>query len=270
MKSILITGVGTGLGRALLLKAHAEGWHVIGTSRDDSAAAAEGLPGDVTLYRLEPRFPHAVRAFSERLLAEHGAPDVLVNNAAFAPYGPAEESTAESLAELFQVNVFAPVGLISALLPAMRERGSGTIVNVTSIGGRVVFPFFTSYNATKHALEAFSEGLWHELKPFGIQVKAVEPGYIDTPIYHMMQAAAEPVGPYAPALRAMRAFADGVKRRSTPEQAAEETWRAIVDPGERLRYPVAAYARPLLALRAVVGGQTFMRMMHGRWTQPRR
>lgn len=270
MKSILITGVSTGLGRALLLKAHAEGWRVIGTSRDDAAVAADGLPGDIALYRLEPRFPHAVHAFSERLLAEHGAPDVIVNNAAFAPFGPVEEMTAESLAELFQVNVFAPVGLTSAMLPAMRERGSGTIVNVTSIGGRVVFPFFTSYNATKHALEAFSEGLWHELKPFGIRVKVIEPGYIDTPIYRTMQGAKEPTGPYAHALGAMRAFADGVKKRSTPEQAAEETWRAVVDPGDRLRYPVAAYGRSLLALRALIGGETFMRLMHDRWMESRR
>lgn len=269
MKTILITGVGTGLGRALLLKAYAEGWHVVGTSRDDATTRASGLPEDVVLYRLEPRFAHAVRAFSDRFIAEHGAPDVVVNNAAFAPFGPVEELAAESLGELFQVNTFAPIELIAGLLPAMRERGSGTIVNVTSLGGRMVFPFFTSYNATKYAMEAFSEGLWHELKPFGIRVKAVEPGYVETPIYRAMAEAAGSDGPYAPAMRAMRAFADGVKKRSTPEEAAEEIWRAILDPSDRLRYPVAAYARPLVALRSLLGGETFMRLMHDRWTDTR-
>lgn len=270
MKSILITGVGSGLGRALLLKAHGEGWHVIGTSRDDAATSAKGLPEGVTLYRLEPHFASAVQAFSQRLVAEHGVPDVVVNNAAFAPYGPVESLTAESLTELFQVNVFAPVELITALLPAMRERGSGTIVNITSLGGRMVFPFYTSYNATKHAMEAFSEGLWHELSPFGIRVKAIEPGYVDTPIYRSLTEAGEPSGPYAPALRAMREFADGVKRRTTPAQAADEVWRAILDPSDRLRYPVAAYARALIALRSVVGAESFMRLMHRRWVGPKR
>lgn len=270
MKSILITGIGSGLGRALLLKAHREGWRAIGTSRTDAVAAARELPEGITVYRLEPHFTSAIQAFAERLLAEQGVPDVIVNNTAFAPYGPVEDLTNEALAELFQVNVFAPIELTSALLPAMRERGSGTIVNITSLGGRVVFPFFTPYNATKHAMEAFSEGLWHELSPFGIRVKAVEPGYVDTPIYRTLAEAPEPTGPYAPALREMRAFAAGVKRRSTPEQAAEEAWRAILDPSDRLRYPVAAYARSMLALRGAIGAESFMHLMHPRWVGPKR
>ncbi|MRR11493.1 SDR family NAD(P)-dependent oxidoreductase, partial [bacterium] len=153
----------------------------------------------------------------------------------------------------------------AGMLPAMRERRSGTIVNITSLGGRMVFPFFTSYNATKHALEAFSEGLWHELKPLGIRVKAVEPGYIATAIYDAMEAAAQPTGPYAESLTAMNEFSAGIKKRSTPEQAAEEVWKAIIDPSDRLRYPVAAYARGLLALRALLGSRRFMQTMHRRW-----
>lgn len=268
--SILITGVTTGLGRALVLKARSAGWRVFGTTRDERAAAEQGFPAEVTIYRLELRFPHAVATFNERFLAEHGAPDVLVNNAAFALYGPVEEVSQDALADLFQVNTFAAIGLINGMLPAMRQRTSGTIVNVTSLGGRMVFPFFTTYNASKHALEAFSEGLWHELKPFGIRVKAVEPGYIATPIYKAMEESAAPAGPYAPGLVAMNEFSAGIKKRSTPEEAAEEVWSAILDPSDRLRYPVAAYARPMLALRAALGNQRFIRVMHGRWLSPRR
>lgn len=265
MPSILITGVSSGLGAALARRAHAAGWRVFGTVRGETGAAEYGLPAEVTIYRLELRFPHAVEVFSERFIAENGAPDVLVNNAGYAVYAPVEEVSGEALRDVFQVNTFAAVGLAAAMVPKMRERGSGMIVNVTSLGGRLVFPFFTVYNATKHALEGFSEGLWHELRPFGVRVKAVEPGYVDTPIYRAMEERADPAGPYAPYLQAMTAFGDSVKKRTSPQDAAEEVWRAINDPSDRLRYPVAAYARALLFLRSLIGAQRFMRFMHPRW-----
>lgn len=268
MPSILITGVSSGLGRALALRAHAEGWTVYGTTRDNVPNVAE-FPSGITLLRLELRFPHAISTFTERFLADHGAPDVLVNNAGAALYGAVEEVDSEALRTAFQVNVFSAVELATGMLPAMRLRGSGVIVNVTSLGGRTVFPFFTTYNATKHALEAFSEGLWHEVKPFGIKVKAIEPGYIATPIYDVMKQSAKPTGPYAQAVELMNEFSAGVKKRSTPEETAEEVWRAIMDPSDRLRYPVAAYARPLLALRRLLGDRAYMKFFHRRWVGPR-
>jgi NAD(P)-dependent dehydrogenase (short-subunit alcohol dehydrogenase family) len=233
--------------------------------RDERGPDAFGLPSDVTLLALDLSDAAAVRAFAERLLEEHGVPDVVVNNAGYTLYAPVEEVGPEVIRDIFQVNVFAPVELVCGLLPAMRERGSGTIVNVTSLGGRLVFPFFTTYNATKHALEGFSEGLWHELRPFGIRVKAVEPGYVATPIYKAMDERKRPSGPYARYLEAMNRFSEGVTKRTSPEDAAEEIWRAIGDSSDRLRYPVAAYARPLIAARRLVGDRRLMRFMHTRW-----
>lgn len=235
------------------------------TVRDDADPDHAGLPSDITLYRLELRFPHAVRAFTQRFVADNGVPDVLVNNAAYVVYGPVEETSAETVRDAFQVNAFSAVELASEMLPAMRERGAGMIVNVTSVGGRFVFPFFSVYNATKHALEAFSEGLWHEVKPFGVRVKIIEPGYIETPIYAPVDEKAQPAGPYARQLAAMNTYRARVKKCTTPADAADEVWRAIMDPSDRLRYPVAAYARGLLRARALLGGRLFMRVMHSRW-----
>ncbi|MBN1192753.1 MAG: SDR family oxidoreductase [Coriobacteriia bacterium] len=265
MPSILITGVSSGLGHALVRRAHSAGWRTFGTVRDERGPVELELPADVSVYRLELKFPNAVKAFAERFVAENGPPDVLVNNAGYVIYGPVEEVSAESLRDIFQVNAFSAVELISAMVPAMRNRGSGLVVNVTSLGGRFVFPFFSVYNSTKHAMEGFSEGLWHELKPFGIRVKVVEPGYIETPIYKAMDERARPTGPYARYLEAMNAFGEGVRKRTSPEEAADEVWRVIVDPSDRLRYPVAAYARPLLAARRLVGERRFMSFMHRRW-----
>jgi NAD(P)-dependent dehydrogenase (short-subunit alcohol dehydrogenase family) len=264
--SILITGVSSGLGQALATLAHTSNWQVFGTVRDDRGPAAHGLPEAVALYSLDLGVRGATAQLAERFLAEHGGPpDVLVNNAGYTIYAPVEEVTPDAMRDIFQVNTFAQVELTCAFLPAMRERGSGMIVNVTSLGGRLVFPFFTTYNASKHALEGFSEGLWHELMPFGIRVKAVEPGYIETPIYKAMDARAEPTGPYAPFLAAMNRFSAGVSSRTSPADAAVEVWKAILDPSDRLRYPVAAYARPLLAARRLLGDLRVMRFMHGRW-----
>jgi NAD(P)-dependent dehydrogenase (short-subunit alcohol dehydrogenase family) len=263
---MLITGVSSGIGNALVRRVAAEpGWTVIGTVRTVKPPSEYGLPDAAVLYSFEASDPNSSAMLATRVLAEHGCPDVIVNNAGYVLYGPVEETPPERIRDLYQVNVFSPVSLIQQFLPAMRERGSGTVVNVTSLGGRLVFPFFTSYNSTKHAMEGYSEGLWHELKPFGIRVKAVEPGYVATPIYKAMDERAEPMGPYAKFLSAMNRFSEGITNRSTPEQAAEETWRAITDTSDRLRYPIAAYARVMVRVRALVGSMAFMRFMNRQW-----
>ncbi|MCX8006598.1 MAG: SDR family oxidoreductase [Coriobacteriia bacterium] len=265
MPRMLITGVSSGIGNALARRAVADGWEVVGTVRSETRPEAYGLPSSVGLEPFDAAVPGAARELAERVLERAGCPDVLVNNAGAVLYGPVEEIAPERVRNLFQVNVFSPIELVAALAPAMRERGSGTIVNVTSLGGRMVFPFFTAYNATKHALEGFSEGLWHELKPFGIRVKAVEPGYVETPIYRAMEERERPFGPYAKYLEAMNRFSENVRKRTAPEDAADQIMRAILDESDRLRYPIAAYARPLLAARAVLGAQRVMRFMHSRW-----
>lgn len=265
---MLITGVASGIGNALARLAAASGWEVVGTVRGGLAPEAYGLPPQVRLERYDAAVPGASQELAERVLAAYGCPDVLVNNAGAVVYGPVEETPQERVRALFQVNVFSPVELAQALLPAMRERRSGTIANITSLGGRMVFPFFTTYNATKHALEGFSEGMWHELKPFGIRVKAIEPGYVATPIYEAMGEQERPVGPYAAYLEAMNAFSEGVSKRTSPEDAAIEIMRAMLDDSDRLRYPVAAYAHPLLLARKLLGAQRVMRFMHRRWMGP--
>jgi short-subunit dehydrogenase len=156
----------------------------------------------------------------------------------------------------------------------MRGRGSGTIANVTSLGGTMTFPFFGVYNSTKWAFEGISEGLWHELKPFGIRVKAIEPGFVETAVWDKALpdrgatgARNEPRGTaaYRPYLRSMLDFEGSITDRTSPEDSAAEIAKAISDESDRLRYPVAAYARPISRARRVLGGQTMMRFFHKRW-----
>lgn len=266
MPSILITGVSSGIGRACAHLFAAEGWKVVGTVRRDPD---EPFPEGLTLEQLDLAVPGSAQSLAQRVLATHGCPDVLLNNAGLLAFGPLEEMGSSEIETLYQVNVFGPLELITAIVPAMRERGSGTIVNVTSLGGRMVFPYFAAYNSTKWALEAISEGLWHELRPFGIRVKVIEPGFVETPIWEKaLPRDGDEVragSPYARSMRAMLAFEAAIGRRTTPERAAEEIRDAIVDPTDRLRYPVAAYARSLLLARRVFGDTAFMRFFHKRW-----
>jgi len=269
VSSILITGVSSGIGGACARKFASEGWHVVGTVRNPSRASMPSMPSGVHLEQLDLSVAGSATRLGEAVLERFGCPDVVLNNAGMVQFGPLEDISSEALERIFQVNVFGQLELVQALLPSMRSRGSGVIANVTSLGGRVVFPFFAGYNATKWALEGVSEGLWHELKPFGIRVKAIEPGFVETAIWGKALPDDDSGPPaqeaYRPYVKAMRRFGSSISARTSTADAAVAVWRAINDPSDRLRYPIAAYAAPIVALRRVLGDQAFMRFFHSRW-----
>jgi len=269
MPTILITGVSSGIGKAVAEKCAREGWRVIGTVREPSRLAGTSWPGEVRLESLDLAAAGSATALGMRVLETYGCPDVLLSNAGQLRFGPLEDITASEIEEIFAVNVFSQLELIRSLLPAMRARRSGLIANVTSLGGRIVFPFFAAYNSTKWAMEGISEGLWHELKPFGIKVKAIEPGFVETPIWGKVLPDDDSGLPgqaaYRPYVKAMRGFENSITNRTDPQGAASEVWRAINDPSDRLRYPVAAYAKPIVAMRRLLGDRVTMGFFHKRW-----
>lgn len=276
MPSILITGVSTGIGRAVANLYAERGWAVVGTVRD-VARRPDDLDGRVTLEPLDLAIVGSASELAEVMLSAHGCPDVVLNNAGIVQFGALEDITAEEYSRIFQVNLFGQLELIRGLLPAMRARRSGTVANVTSLGGTMTFPFFSGYNSSKWALEGVSEGLWHELKPFGIRVKAIEPGFVGTAIWSKALPSRDSTGtsaheiangPYAPYQRAMLQFEAGITDRTTPEACAVEIEAAIADQSDRLRYPVAAYAKPITRARRLLGGQMMMRLFHRRWMGP--
>ncbi len=268
MPTILITGVSSGIGRACANLYAERGWTVVGSVRDDTTRP-QGLNDRVGLSPLDLAVPGSAGQLAQRVLADVGCPDVLLNNAGTVQFGAIEDVSAEDFEHIYRVNVFSQLELIRGLLPAMRERGSGTIANVTSLGGTMTFPFFGAYNSTKWAFEGISEGLWHELKPFGIRVKAIEPGFVQTDIWSKaLPGKDEDVGgseAYRPYMRSMRAFEAAISSRTPPDASAREIAAAIDDESDRLRYPIAAYARPLVRARRVLGGQVVMRFFHSRW-----
>ena len=179
---ILITGVSSGFGRALAQQALQAGHRVVGTVRNDEARVAfEALaPGRAFGRLLDVTDADAIDALVADVEASVGAIDVLVNNAGYGHEGILEESTLAELRHQFEVNVFGPAALIKAVLPHMRARRRGHILNITSMGGFITMPGIAWYCGSKFALEGISEALGKEVAAFGIHVTAVAPGSFRT------------------------------------------------------------------------------------------
>lgn len=177
-KGFLITGVSSGFGRAFAQAALAAGSRVVGTVRNEDARIAfEALePGRAFARILDVTDAAAVNSVVAEVERNVGAVDVLINNAGYGHEGLIEESTIDQLRQQFEVNVFGAVAMIQAVLPSMRKRRSGHIINITSMGGIITMPGLGFYHASKFALEGISEALGKEVKDFGIRVTAVEPG----------------------------------------------------------------------------------------------
>jgi len=178
-KTVLITGCSSGIGRATAECFLEEEWSVWATARDEDDLADLAAAGCETL-ELDVTDGDRCEAVVEEVLAQDGRIDALVNNAGFAQYGPVEDVPTERVHAQFDVNLYGPHRLSRAVLPSMRQRGDGTIVNVSSLLGRVALPGNGVYSASKFALEAMSDALRAEVMEFGVDVVVVEPGPVDT------------------------------------------------------------------------------------------
>lgn len=181
-KTLLITGVSSGFGRALAQEALAAGHKVVGTVRSEQAKREfEALSADAAFGRvLDVTDFDAIDGVVAQIEANVGPVDVLVNNAGYGHEGILEESPLSEMRRQFDVNVFGAVAMIKAVLPFMRERRRGHILNITSMGGHITMPGIAYYCGSKFALEGISESLGKEVKPFGIAVTAVAPGSFRT------------------------------------------------------------------------------------------
>ena len=181
--TVLVTGSGRGIGRAIAVRLARSGWRVYGGVRTDVAAKDLAAESDlITPVKLDLTVPEHLDALDAVLPARL---DALVHNAAVAVAGPIETLSRADMHEQFDVNLVGPLALTRAMLPRLRT-ARGRVVFISSINGRVSFPFTGIYNASKYATEAVADCLRVELRPFGVQVGLVEPGVIDTDPWHRM------------------------------------------------------------------------------------
>ena len=242
-KVVLVTGASSGIGSATAEHLVNRGYRVFGTARSpQKASTASGvslLPLDVTM---EASVSRAVQA----VLDAAGRIDVLVNNAGLGVFGAFEETSIEQAQALFDTNVFGVIRTSKAVLPHMRARRSGLIVNVSSVQGFIPAPYAAFYSSTKHALVGLSESLDHEVRQFGIRVVLVEPAFTRTGFDANSVAAATRLDAYAK--ERSRVAAANFQAAPQPGGVAEEIARAIESP-YRLRRPVGSQAKLIGRLR---------------------
>src|SRR5438128_7716934 len=180
---VLITGASSGIGNETAKLFQSKNWKVAATMRTPEKAEDLKRIVDIECIRLDVTDVDSVKAAIAETLEKFGRIDAVVNNAGLAVVGPFEAATPEQIDQQFQTNVFGVMNVCREILPYFREQKRGIIVNVASMGGRLTFPLYSLYHASKWALEGFSEALQFEIKEFGIKVKIIEPGPIKTDFY---------------------------------------------------------------------------------------
>jgi NAD(P)-dependent dehydrogenase (short-subunit alcohol dehydrogenase family) len=236
---ILITGCSTGIGRDLAQRLSQAGYAVVATAR--RAETLYDLPAALKL-RLDVTQPESINQAVDRVLQRFGRIDVLVNNAGYAVRGAVEELPVEQAQQMFDVNLWGVMRMIRSVVPHMRERGAGRIINISSVSGKLVTPANGAYSASKFALEALSDALRVELEPFGIRVVLVEPGSIQTQFHDTVEANAQeifsnPSSPYRPLYRQYERVTEDMRRGEPgPHVVSQVVQQAIEAPQPRMRY----------------------------------
>ena len=261
---ILVTGCSSGIGLAtadLLVKA---GHIVYATARRPETLASLQTAGAHTMA-LDVTSEESMEAAVKTIEAEHGRVGVLVNNAGYGEYGTIEETDLDKVRTMFETNVFGLARLTQLVLPGMREAGAGRVVNIGSMGGRITFPVGGYYHATKYAVEAITDALRNEVRPFGIKVVLVEPGLIRTQFGDtaMGSEAHAPTdsSPYAALLAASASSTTGGYDNrilaTGPETVARIILKAVESGHPRSRYVVTPAARAMITARTVGGDRVW-------------
>lgn len=264
---VIVTGASAGIGEAASRRLAREGATVVMSARraprldalkleiESAGGRALSVVGDVTS-------PQDRERLVQETMNACGRIDGLVNNAGYGQRGPVELVPVEAIRQNFETNLFSLIALTQLVIPIMRDRGSGRIVNISSVAGRIARPLSSVYDSTKHALEAISDGLRGELAPFGIRVVVIEPGFIITEFLGVANENARPImenaGPYTDSFERL----GGVVRRlrkiaGRPEDIAEVILKALSARNPRARYAAPGHARLALAVKRLLPTRVF-------------
>lgn len=252
----LVTGASSGIGAATARRLARAGFGVYGAARRTDRIAELG-PDGVRALALDVTSDDSMVTAVDQVLSEAGRIDLLVNNAGYGSYGAIEDVPMDEARRQIEVNLFGLARMIQLVVPGMRARGSGTVVNVSSMGGKITTPFGGWYHASKFAVEGLSDALRLELAPFGVHVVVIEPGSIATEwggIALDTARTASGQGPYAQQVRAVDAGMRGLTARwaSDPDVVARAIERAATTDRPRTRYSVGFMAKPALLARRLL------------------
>lgn len=263
-KVVLITGASSGIGKATAERLLADEHTVYATARGIEKMTDLSEIG-ARLIALDVTNDEQIASAVDQIIAEEGRIDVLFNNAGYGLYGAVEDIPLEDARKQFDVNLFGLARVTQLVLPHMRSRGSGTIINTSSMGGKVYTPMGSWYHATKHALEGWSDCLRLELAPHNIDVVIIEPGAINTGFGEPMQQTLERYsgsGAYAPMANGMIEASKATYTRATgspPSVVADAVSRAVRAKRPKTRYAVGKYAKLFMTLRRFSSDRLFDR-----------
>ena len=266
-KVAIVTGASSGIGLLTAKRLGREGYRVFGTSRRERPDTVR----DVEMLTLDVRCGDSVNAFVGRVLETAGRIDILVNNAGVVAVGPAEETAPEEARSMFETNFFGVVRVTDAVLPSMRSRRQGRIVNVGSLAGLIAVPGEAFYSASKFALEGYSEALRHEVAPYGIAVSLVEPGFFATDIYRPSEAppTRRGIADYDALRSALgRSIERSIERGDDPEKVARRIAGIARRKSPRLRYRVGDDARWAPQLKGLLPEWVFERAIKKKFGIP--
>jgi NADP-dependent 3-hydroxy acid dehydrogenase YdfG len=258
-KVVLITGASSGIGLHTAKLFQTKNWKVAATMRSPEKMTELQQIVDIECLRLDVTDNDSIRKAIVDTIEKFGRIDAVVNNAGFAVVGPFEAATEEQIERQMQTNVYGLMNVCREILPIFREQRRGTIINVASMGGRLTFPLYSIYHASKWAVEGFSESLQYEVKDFGIRIKIIEPGPIKTDFYERSMSISKKEG--------LTAYDNFVARAMPNMQRAGETgpdgsvvaeviYTAATDGSWKMRYPVNS--RAILTLRRLLPDSLFL------------
>jgi NAD(P)-dependent dehydrogenase (short-subunit alcohol dehydrogenase family) len=262
-RTALITGSASGFGLLTTITLARRGWRVLATMRDlsrrdrlEKAAQAAGVLDCIEVLPLDVTNAGQIAALAADIAARPTPLDVLINNAGFPMAGFADDVSDEELRRQFDTNFFGAAAVTRAFLPQLRRQGSGHIVFVSSISGRMGFPGVSSYCASKFALEGWAETLRLELKPLGIQVVLVEPGSFETDIWtrnaNVSAATRDPHSPNAARIAKWRLRMESPKPKANPQAVADGIAAILANPRPNLRYVFGTDAKMGLLMRRLL------------------
>lgn len=265
-QTVLITGASSGIGEATALLLHKRGYNVYaGARRTDRLKSLE--QNGIHTLGIDVTDEDSMIAAIKKIEQEAGMVDVLINNAGYGSYGSFEETPMSEARNQMEVNVFGLARLSQLVIPKMRESRKGTIINISSIGGKLGEAFGSWYHASKFAVEGLSDSLALELRPYGIKVVVVEPGGIktewgDIAAEKMVEISGD--GPYKDAVRKKAEFFAKLqqsKMLSTPDVVARGIVKIVRTKNPKMRYPIGGGAEPLMFLRKYATDKFFYKVL---------
>jgi NAD(P)-dependent dehydrogenase (short-subunit alcohol dehydrogenase family) len=263
-KVVIVTGSSTGIGRAAVETFSKAGWIVAATMRTPAKEKELGnLPG-VELKVLDVTNTASIKQAIKDVYDRYGRIDAVVNNAGYGLVGVFEDTTEEQIRRQFETNVFGLMAVCREVIPYLRKQGFGRIINISSVGGRITLPLYSSYHSTKWAVEGFTESLQFELAPFGIRTVLIEPGAIKTDFYDRSADRAKlpnssPYKSYAD--QVYNQFDTAAKGAEGPQVVAKKILQAASVKSPKTRYAVGGNAPALIALRKVLPESVFTGMV---------